>query len=413
MINVLVNAYAINPKWGSEPGMGWNWVINLAKYAKLHVITEGEWRAEIEEALELLPQKDNITFYYNPIGERVQRMCANQGDWRFYYYYRKWQKQTYKMACEIMVTEQIDIVHQLNMIGFREPGYLWKITGKPFTWGPFGGLGDFPFAYLSGAGIKMNLQLRLKSFITNIQMNYAPRIVKAFRRADALISAVESAQKKIQKVYHKNVITINETGCYISNSDNDLSRFDNKEQFDILWVGRFLFTKQLGLALRSIANIKEINGLKFHIIGSGSKSQIAQYKKLSQELGLADVCVWHGAIPNTEVHKLMSRSHLFFFSSIVEGTPHVALEAVSNNLPVLCFNCCGQGAVVNEDIGLKIELSNPKRSVDEFSEKLEYLYNNRELLKKMSQSCANRQKELSWDSKAQQMVGIYKQVINR
>ena len=51
MYNVLINAYAVSPNWGSEPGMGWNWVTNLARYCNLHVITEGEWQKEIEEAI--------------------------------------------------------------------------------------------------------------------------------------------------------------------------------------------------------------------------------------------------------------------------------------------------------------------------------------------------------------------------
>ncbi len=32
MLNVLINAYAVSPNWGSEPGMGWNWII---KYCSL------------------------------------------------------------------------------------------------------------------------------------------------------------------------------------------------------------------------------------------------------------------------------------------------------------------------------------------------------------------------------------------
>ena len=57
MINVLINAYAVSPNWGSEPGLGWNWVTNLAKYCNVYVITEGEWKQEIEAAVEKLPQK--------------------------------------------------------------------------------------------------------------------------------------------------------------------------------------------------------------------------------------------------------------------------------------------------------------------------------------------------------------------
>lgn len=35
--------------------------------------------------------------------------------------------ETYEMAKDIIAKQKIDIIHQLNMIGFREPGYLWKI----------------------------------------------------------------------------------------------------------------------------------------------------------------------------------------------------------------------------------------------------------------------------------------------
>ena len=65
----------------------------------------------------------------------------------------------------IIQQHHIDIVHQLNMIGFREPGYLWKIEDKLFVWGPIGGLKQFPDAYMQGAGLKMKLFNKLKNKI--------------------------------------------------------------------------------------------------------------------------------------------------------------------------------------------------------------------------------------------------------
>ena len=136
MFSILINAYACSPNMGSEPGMAWNWCVNLAKHCELHIITEGEFRDKIEAVLPTLPQGKNMHFYYNPVSDEIRRMCWNQGDWRFYKHYRKWQWKTYLMAKEIIKQHDIDIVHQLNMIGFREPGYLWKIEDKPFVWGP-------------------------------------------------------------------------------------------------------------------------------------------------------------------------------------------------------------------------------------------------------------------------------------
>ena len=51
MIKVLINSYTCCPGLGSEPGMGWNWIVNLAKYCELFVITEGEFRPQIDSWL--------------------------------------------------------------------------------------------------------------------------------------------------------------------------------------------------------------------------------------------------------------------------------------------------------------------------------------------------------------------------
>ena len=86
------------------------------------------------------------------------------------------------------------------------------------------------------------------------------------------------------------------------------------------------------------------------------------------------------------------------------------MEAIGNNLPVICFDTCGQGDAVNEKVGRKIPLSNPKQSVHDFAEVLKELESNRTLLKQMSENCKQRQVELSWDEKAKTMVKWYEKV---
>jgi hypothetical protein len=38
-LKLLISAYACGPNRGSEPGMGWNFVIGLGKFHEVHVIT--------------------------------------------------------------------------------------------------------------------------------------------------------------------------------------------------------------------------------------------------------------------------------------------------------------------------------------------------------------------------------------
>ncbi|MCI6051412.1 glycosyltransferase [Phocaeicola plebeius] len=407
MLSILINAYACSPEMGSEPGMGWNWCVNLAKHCELHIITEGEFRDNIEAALPNLPQRNNMHFYYNPVSEKIRKMCWNQGDWRFYKYYREWQWKTYLIAKKIIQKHHIDVIHQLNMIGFREPGYLWKIKNIPFIWGPIDAKESFPTTFLKDASFKTKLFISLKNAITKYQLKYAKRVHLAAKQATYVISASSNSQQAIRKYFHIESPLLNETGCYIQ--DHPIIDKSKKEDFDILWVGKLDFRKQLNIALCSIARAQNRH-FKLHIVGGGNNSF---YQMLAKKLGIEKQCIWYGSISHKQVQKFMQKSDIFFFTSIAEGTPHVVLEAIGNNLPVLCFNTCGQGDCVNENIGIKIELSNPEQSIQEFSSILNDLEKKRCSLQMMSEKCKQRQIELSWTEKALQMLNLYNNSIRK
>ena len=409
MLKILINAYACSPGMGSEPGMAWNWVSNLAKFCELYIITEGEFRDRIEEVVPTLEQGKNMHFYYNPVSEEIRKMCWNQGDWRFYKYYKEWQWKTYLLAKDICKLEKIDVLHQLNMIGFREPGYLWKLseeTDIPFIWGPVDAKDKFPVAYLDGAGLKTKLFMRLKNFLTGIQLRHSKRVLLAAHQASVIFSASSNSQRSFKKYMNIDSPLLNETGCYVQ--DHPLIDKSQKETFDVLWVGKLDFRKQLGIALQSVA-ITGNESIRLHIVGGGDAEP---YKLLANTLGIKDKCIWHGAVSHDEVQSIMQNSDVFFFTSVAEGTPHVVLEAIGNNLPVVCFDTCGQGDAVNEKVGKKILLTNPSKSSQSFATILNEFEGNRDLLKHLSENCKQRQVELSWAEKAKTMVGWYEKIVH-
>lgn len=411
MISILINAYACSPGMGSEPGMAWNWCVNLAKYCELHVITEGEFRERIEAVLPTLTQGKNMHFYWNPIGgnddercAKIRRMCWNQGDWRFYKYYEQWQWRTYELAKDICDKQHIGILHQLNMIGFREPGYLWMIKDIPLVWGPVDAKELFPVEYLEGVGWKAKAFMNLKNLITKWQLRHSRRVHEMVKRASVVVSASSNSQRTFKKYFGIESPLVNETGCNVV----EKSKTDgiHKETFDLLWVGKMDFRKQFGLAIRAVAMAYH-HDLRLHVVGGGD---VSAYQKEAEKLGIMDLCIWHGAVSHEEVQRIMQQSDLFFFTSVAEGTPHVVLEAIGNNLPVLCFDTCGQGDSVDDKVGIKIPLTNPEQSVTDFAGKIEYLYNHRDVLKWMSENCSERQKELSWDEKVLIMVRLYDKI---
>lgn len=403
-MKVLVNAYACSPNMGSEPGMAWNWSVNLAKHCELFIITEGEFRERIDKALLLLPQGKNMHFYYNPVSEEVRKMCWNQGDWRFYKHYRTWQKRTLEIARQICKDEKIDVIHQLNMIGFREPGLLWKINGPKFVWGPIGGIESIPLSFLKGAGIKPALLNAIKKAITNIQFRYQGTVREAMKRADAIVASSVGCQRMIEDYYHKKAYQINENGCEVIVSENKVPKKD--EQFDIIWCGKFIFHKRFDLALKTIALLKDLK-VKLHVVGIGDGSE---YKKLEKDLKIEDHVEWHW-VGHEMVNSLMRQADVLLFTSVYDATSRTVMEAIQNQTPVVCFDAYGFGTVVDDTIGIKVPLSNPEQAVKDFAAAIRSLYYDRGWLSDLSANCKERIKMFTWEHEAEQMVDIYNRLL--
>jgi glycosyltransferase involved in cell wall biosynthesis len=405
-LNILVSAYACGPKWGSEIGMGWNWVINLAQYCELTVITEIGFKEDIEEVLPTLNLKNPPIFYYIDVGDMGRKLFWKQGSFTFYKHYKIWQQKAYILSEKLIKLNKYDLIHQLNMIGYREPGFLWKNNEIPKVWGPIGGFTLMPWKFLYVLGFNNAVFYALKNVYNVMQMYYFSRIRNAVANFDTLISATEEAQINLYKLYKKNSIVINETG---SKSEELAFEIKNNQKVKIIWCGIINGGKALPVALKSLAKISDKDNFEFNILGDGPDKNYCF--DLAKKIGISDKCIWHGRVPNSEVIKQMKNADLFFFTSLVEGTPHVVLEAIASGLPVICHDSCGHGAVINDSCGRKIPIVSPKVSCDMFSEVIAGLITDRKKIEILSQGAIMRSKELRWENKAKQMVEIYRQTI--
>lgn len=63
---ILATAYAVNPYKGSEDGMGWNYVCQIARFNKVIAVTRKNNRESIEKYLSenSVPEAGNIRFLY-------------------------------------------------------------------------------------------------------------------------------------------------------------------------------------------------------------------------------------------------------------------------------------------------------------------------------------------------------------
>ncbi|WP_411893501.1 glycosyltransferase [Winogradskyella sp. A2] len=401
-LKVLISTYACGPNWGSEIGMGWNWIIHLSKYCKLYVITEFGFKEDIEQKIPELNLKYTPVFYYIDIGNKGRELFWKQGSFIFYHHYKLWQKKALKTALKIVEKQEINLVHQLNMIGFREPGYLFNIDNIPFVWGPVGGYNQVPWRYIKDMKLSNIFYYSIKNIINQIQIRGLFRPKKAAKRADLLFAATQESLVNLSKYSSVRPILLNETGCSLEcqGGNSKLGKTLN-----IVWVGKIQGLKALPIALKSLSKIKEEVDFVMTIIGEGPDLKACQ--ELALDLNIAGNCIWMGKVENTKVIEIMRKSSFLFFTSLKEGTPHVVTEALQNGLPVLCHDACGHGVVVDGTCGVKIPMQNQKYSIDCFATEIINIFKNQSILRELSQGCLQKAKSITWDSKANYLFNKY------
>ena len=168
-----------------------------------------------------------------------------------------------------------------------------------------------------------------------------------------------------------------------------------------------MFSKVPGLAIGALKQTGNPK-IRLHFVGPGDDSAL---REKAERLGVSDRCIWHGRVSHAQVGEIMKASDVLLFTSVVEGTPHVVLEAVSNGLPVICFDTCGQGDIVDNRVGIKIPLSRPDQSESDFAKALNLLHNQPWLREEMCEACRERSSELSWDNKVAAMIEIYERTV--
>jgi len=391
--------------------MGWHWVTHLADHCQLYVITEKGFQEDIEKALPQLNLNFVPEFHYIDIGDKARKLFWKQGSYSFYSHYKQWQKQACQLARKLIAAKKVDIIHQLNLIGFREPGYLWTLSNQvPFIWGPVGGYNQVPLNYIAKFDFKNKLFYFAKHLINYMQVHFHSRVKKAFFSASRVLAESSTTKKILKRIYGIDAILMNETGADFKGFFSHPS-FCNENKFHLLWVGRIQGLKALPLASRVL---KELNGeipIKITVAGDGPDEEAC--KEMVVNYGLSDVVFFKGRIPNTEVKNLMRTHDLLFFTSLKEGTPHVILEALSNGLPVLCHDACGHGDIVDGACGIKIPMLSFEKSVAMFAEKIRYLYHNQEKLLQFSNGARDSVLKHSWENKAEQMVNIYSATVGK
>ena len=401
-MKVLVNAYACSPYQGSEPGMGWNFVKCLSKNHELHIITESKYESVISEYLANHPDEFKYCRFYF-----VKRARHNllRKIWppSYYWFYKAWQKKVLKLALELDEKEDFDLVHQLNMIGYREPGYLWRMN-KPFVWGPIGGFNITPWKLLYTMGAYGLIFYACRNLLNLWQMKTSRRVRNAIEKASGIMCATQEDSDTVKRLFHKDNVILPEVGLTkMTVSEKSFSQAD--VVLKLCWSGLHIPRKSLNFLLESMVGLDNV---ELHVLGDGSKRK--EWMKLSNDLHLTNV-VWHGNLSRENALLIMQGCDVFVQTSLSDATSTVLLEALSLGLPVVALDHLGFANVITDNCGIKIRVDNKRQIVCDLAKAIDRLNKDRCLLKRLSEGAIKRAEENSWESKSEILCKIYENAV--
>lgn len=407
-LKLLISAYACGPNVGSEPGVGWHFVSYLALEHEVHVIVEKrKWEQPINEFMEKNPHlKANLKFYF--IDKKRNKKLRKLWPPSYYYFYRKWQKKAFELAKELDQVENFDILHQLTMVGYREPGYLWKIH-KPFVWGPIGGLENSPWSFLPSLGLKGFLFFSGRNLINYLQRNFLVRPKNAANHKNGvLISATPNNKVLIKKLWGKDSILMPEIGHYLTHNYK-LNIRREEQPLQIVWSGLHIPRKNLALLLSAVKALSI--PFELHILGKGEMTK--KWQNIAVKFRIEEHCVWHGWLKQELAINVMQKAHVLCITSISDLNSTVTLEGLSYGLPIVALDHCGFSNVITENCGVKIPVNTPKKAALNITKALTKLYDNEVYRQRLSKGAIERSKDFTWEQKTLDLNKIYAELLNK
>ena len=291
----------------------------------------------------------------------------------FYFAYKYWHKEAYKKALKLTTENNYDLVHYQNPIGYREPGYLWKLK-LPYIWGPIGGLNTFNKKLYPFLKFKGKLDYHIRNFSNLMNFNFNHRLKKAILRSNLLLINNSTEQITFNRYYKKETKVFSESWINYPFKEN----IKKNKKLKLVWVGSLNQRKGLIIFLIALSNYKRKDDIILNIVGDGNfKNYLINFKL---KHALTNV-FFLGKISIEKVQDEFLKSDFSIYSSLMDANPSVIWESVSNSCPIIAFDVDGIKDNLDENSSIKIEVgASPSITIKNIHKSFDNILNNKESL---------------------------------
>jgi glycosyltransferase involved in cell wall biosynthesis len=410
---ILVLAYSISPVRGSEYAVGWNYVTHMSRDHDLVVLygLAGDHMGDFDEMAEVTPDRFGGHVTFVPIAPDRWAQIANHLNrtgrvpFSFYIAYRYWHLSALAAAKRIIAERRIDVVHYLCPIGFREPGYLWKLD-KPYIWGPIGGMNMRPVRAFFDLSPVAGLRTAARNIANWLQFRFSPRLSRALRATDLLLANTSENQGLIARVHARKAELLPENAIVAQQP----SRIPPPPgaPLRLVWVGRLDQAKAPEILIEALATISSLEW-RLTIVGDGPRA--GAIRDLAAERGIAERVTWTGRIGREEVARRFADADVHVLTSLAEAHSTVLFEAMSAGVPTIAIDHCGMRDSICDACGIKIALGSVASMSDGFAAAIRGLIENRAIVERLSAGAGRCAERNGWGERTRYWRDAYMRAI--
>ena len=405
-LNVLISAYSCEPNKGSEPGVGWNTVHQVAQNHEVWVITRANNRQSIEKALAVSPLPSAHFIYFDlPRWARFWK----KGPRGVHLYYYFWQVAARSAMRDISRKIRFDVTHHITFVSYSYPSFLASLP-IPFVWGSVGGGESAPYTFWRSLGWRGFLFELIRS-LARKRGEWDPLVRRTAQKAAVAVATTAETSGRLRslganRIVRQSVAALNEA---------DLQALlaiptRTSTPFRIISIGRLLPWKGLHLAIHAFSRLlAQCPECEYWLIGDGPERQ--RLEKLARRLGIAEQVTFSGNISRCETFQKISCCDVMLHPSLHDSGGWATVEAMAAGRPVVCLDLGGPALQVTPGTGYKIPAIEPRRAIHGITEALISLGKDLPLRARMSAACRRRvQEEFNWLRVGQAFEALYQEL---
>lgn len=300
-----------------------------------------------------------------------------------------------------------DIAHQMLPQGMRYASPL-RGMGLPYVVGPLGGSLPTPPGLLAEApetGLKArarrldHVRLRTDKPLrqgyeeAGLILGVAPYVHETLKNAGISVRRFEPVLERA----HEGAFPV-------------ITRTSGAGEAHLLHVGRGVRTKGLRDAIRALAQLDDLPGVRLTVVGEGKETELCRQE--AKRLGISDRVTFTGKLPRQEVDRHYAAADVFCFPSFREPMGGVVFEAMEWRLPIIAAACGGPDFILDDASAIKVSVETPDQFVADIAAAIRTFALDPDRRRRMGDAAADRLRSFGdWHEKAERLETLYREVI--